>query len=250
MTAAIYPPALWLPAGYTGLHPRQSIAAALLHTNGGPSSAGSLWGWWKQTAAAGSHIGAHYQVKSNGGVECYVDPALVIYHAYSASEWAIGIETQDDGNPNTPWTEAQVTSIAGILRYHRIPPVRLTSPSPASGVGFHREFTDWNGSGHYCPGSVREAQIPHVMALVGAPPTPSPTPTPTPIPKEDDVLVIMCSPGKHNPRLLPGGAGGKVGAEMSSATWSAYSDLAAAGGAKVVVMSTQEHYDAVVADLS
>jgi hypothetical protein len=221
--------------------------AAILHTNGGGAQ---LFPWWGEIAASGSHVGAHYQVFWDGRIECYVDPALVIYHAFSASEFAIGIETEDDGTNTRPWTQAQMLSIAQILMFHGVPAKMLTSTAVADGVGFHEQYSAWNGHGHVCPGSVREAQIPHILALMqGAPHKPDTSPIPAPAPG-DDVAVIICSPGKHNPRLMPAGAGEKIGAPMSSQSWGAWSAFAAKGGAKIVVMDEQADYDQIVADLS
>lgn len=170
MTTA-YPGSAWRPVPYTGLHPRLPMRAALLHTNGGGAQ---LFGYWSQVAAKGSHIGAQYQVFKDGTSECYVDPALVVYHAFGASEWAIGIETEDDGHNSTPWTAPQMAEMARILHHHQVPPRRLSSATPAHGVGTHQDHPEWNHNGHDCAGAVRSAQIPHVLqlltALTAAPP--------------------------------------------------------------------------------
>lgn len=174
---SVYPAALWRPVNYTGLHARQRRAAMLLHTNGGGAA---LFGWWSQIAASGQHIGAQYQVMWNGQVECYVDPDYVVYHAYDASEWAFGVETQDDGDNSRPWTPQQVASIAAIGRFHGVPPVRLGSANPGDGVGTHQDHIEWNHDSHDCAGSTRAAQVSQVLALMGngAGPVFHPTPAP------------------------------------------------------------------------
>lgn len=150
--------ATWRPVAYTGLHGRQSRRAVILHTNGGPCDHGSLFGFWSQIAASGKHIGAHFQVATGGRAEQYVDTTQVIYHAYSASEWAVGIETEDDGHPDTPWTQAQLDTIIAICRELSIPG-KLLADGPSDGVGWHEQYADWNRDGHHCPGTVREHQI-------------------------------------------------------------------------------------------
>ena len=161
------PSSQWQPVAYQGLHARVPRRAMLLHTNGGGAD---LRGWWAQIAARGERIGAQYQVFTTGRIVCYVDPAMVIYHAYDASEWAFGVETEDDGNPDTPWTAAQITSLALIGRYHGVPARMLVGPGPGDGVGYHQQYPAWNQSGHNCPGSVRVAQLPAVLHAIAAVP--------------------------------------------------------------------------------
>lgn len=161
----------WQPVNYRGLHARVPRKAMLLHTNGGGAE---LRGWWQQYADSGQHIGAQYQVFNSGRIVCYVDPSLVVYHAYAASEWAIGVETEDDGNPGTPWSPAQVRSLAQIGRFHGVPARMLVGSGPGDGVGYHQQNPAWNQSGHGCPGPVRVAQIPAVLrAMTASAPAPS-----------------------------------------------------------------------------
>src|SRR4051812_13677278 len=93
------------PVPYKDLHARTKRRAALIHTNGGGTDHGSLFGWWRGNAngshgPANRHVGAQIQVMTNGHAEQYVDTDLVVYHAYGASEWAVGIEVEDDGDPS------------------------------------------------------------------------------------------------------------------------------------------------------
>jgi hypothetical protein len=153
--------ATWKPVPYTGLHNRQSRNAVILHTNGGGS--GSLFGYFSGSARGdhgpeNKHVGAHFQVLKNGHGEQYVDTALVIYHAYAASEWAVGIETEDDGDPSTPWTPEQVATIIAICRELNVPG-QLLAETASGGVGWHEQYPSWNQTGHHCPGPVRERQI-------------------------------------------------------------------------------------------
>lgn len=153
--------ATWRPVAYTGLHKRSPRRAVVLHTNGGGS--GSMWGYFSGNArgdhgADNRHVGAQFQVMRTGLAEQYVDTELVIYHAYGASEWAIGIETEDDGNPAKPWTPEQIKTIIRICRENGVPG-QLLKETPSDGVGWHEQYPSWNKLAHSCPGKVREQQI-------------------------------------------------------------------------------------------
>lgn len=164
------------PVPYTGLHKRSPRRAVILHTNGGGS--GSLFGYFSGNArgdhgADNRHVGAHFQVMRDGRAEQYVDTDLVIYHAYGASEWAVGIETEDDGDPSKPWTPAQLKTIVAICRELKIPG-QLLKETPSGGVGWHEQYPSWNKTAHHCPGSVREKQIrEHVIPALAAGLTPA-----------------------------------------------------------------------------
>lgn len=151
----------WRRVPYVGLHARQPRKAVVLHTNGGGS--GSLFGWFSGNArgdhgAANRHVGAQFQVMRDGKAEQYVDTDDVIYHAYGASEWAVGIETEDDGDPSKPWTPQQIRAIVAICRELGVPG-QLLKESASDGVGWHEQYPSWNKTAHACPGKVREKQI-------------------------------------------------------------------------------------------
>ena len=168
--------AAWRKVPYTGLHKRSPRRAVVIHTNGGGS--GSLFGWFSGNArgdhgSANRHVGAQFQVMRDGSAEQYVDTDDVIYHAYGASEWAIGIETEDDGDPSKPWTASQVGTIIRLCRELGVPG-QLLKETPSDGVGWHEQYPSWNKTAHRCPGPVRERQIRDVIlpALAKPPLTP------------------------------------------------------------------------------
>jgi hypothetical protein len=157
----------WKPAGYTGLSSRQPQAAAVIHTNGGHTPGGSLFAYFSGLAklppsADLYHVGAHFQVAKSGAIEQYVDTDLAIGHAWDASRFAVGIETEDDGDPSTPWTAAQTRSIVALLAELKIPG-KLLLEAASDGVGWHQFYPSWNKSAHNCPGPVRVAQIRDVI---------------------------------------------------------------------------------------
>lgn len=96
---------------------------------------------------------------TDGRAEQYTDSDLVVYHAFAASEWAVGIELQDNGDPSTPLTPAQIATTAGLLHELVVPRVLLVSQNPGDGIGYHEQFDSWNRSHHRCLGDVRRAQV-------------------------------------------------------------------------------------------
>jgi N-acetylmuramoyl-L-alanine amidase len=148
---------------YVGLGRRTEHKAAVLHTNGFDATDGSLFSGFKKNATGGNgpsklQVGAHFQIKNDGSIEQYVDTDRRIGHAFASNAFAIGIETEDDGNCLKRWTAAQVESIIALLEELGVPPQRLKE-TPSDGIGWHRLFPSWNQSGHACPCNTREAQI-------------------------------------------------------------------------------------------
>jgi N-acetylmuramoyl-L-alanine amidase-like protein len=149
---------VWRPVAYRGLSNRLQRQAVVLHTNGAPVSGGSLYTYWKSIAASGRTLGAHFQIARSGRIEQYVDTDYVLGHAWDANRFAIGIETEDQGHPERPWTDAQVNAIVALLKELKVPD-KLLSVTPSDGLGWHAQYADWNKSHHSCPGVVRVGQI-------------------------------------------------------------------------------------------
>jgi hypothetical protein len=148
---------------YVGLHARTSNKAAVLHTNGFDATDGSLFSGFSKNASGANgpeklHLGAHFQVKNDGSIEQYVPTDLSIGHAFDANSFAIGIETEDDGQCLKSWTDEQVDSIVALLRELGVPP-KLLQETASDGVGWHRKFDSWNHNNHACPCDTRQAQI-------------------------------------------------------------------------------------------
>ena len=159
--------------------------AVFLHTNGGGSN---LVPWFNHLYASGQgRIGSTFQVYRDGSIDQLCDTQSVIYAQYGASQWAVSIETEDDGHPSTPWTPQQVAAIIKLIRWlhdtHGIP-LRAMANADDSGIGYHEQFHVWNQTSHDCPGSVRVAQLHNTilpaLATTPKPPAPKP-PTPTPV---------------------------------------------------------------------
>ena len=162
-----YPHARKRPLRFAGSLPaRQLRKAVILHTNGGGTDHGSLFGWFNRP---GNDIAAHFQVMNDGTVEQYIDTSHEAYAEFAGNRYAIAIETEDDGHPERPWTASQLASIVAICKWVGCPPRELAD-GPSDGVGWHSQYRDNDRSGHACPGPVRIQQIvSHVIPALRAP---------------------------------------------------------------------------------
>lgn len=172
---------------------------------------------------------SHFYVREDGTVEQYIDTDRYSAADLDGNDATISIETWDGhtGRPGwepPPWTAAQVKALVTLCRWicatHNIP-VRLAENSKVGsssrGISWHRLGVDGafprlpdpragrlqrGGGMHYssavgkvCPGDARIAQIPGIVAAIGAPaPSPAPPPAPTLIPPEEDLEVLMGYP--------------------------------------------------------
>lgn len=122
---------------------------------------------------------------------------------YAGNAYADSVETSDGGNPNHPWSSAQLVSLIDIAvafchaHPNRKPHlVNATGPLGDGAFGYHELRHDWNLSGHRCPGAVREAQlrtivIPKARAILqGATPPPAPKPKPVPAHHNDGKIAV------------------------------------------------------------
>ena len=154
---------LWLtglarerPMPYASSMPaREQRAECCLHTNAGGTDNGSLFGWFSRP---GNDICSHFQVMKTGEAEQYLPLDKQGFAQFAGNAYCVSIETEDDGNPNTPWTAAQIAKIVAILHALDVP-AKVAPDGPGSGVGWHSLYGDWNKDGHNCPGAVRISQI-------------------------------------------------------------------------------------------
>lgn len=186
---------------------REASKTLILHTNGGGTDNGSLYGWFSRP---GNDISSHFQVAKDGTIEQYVDTKHQAYAQYSGNEFGVSVETEDDGHPETPWTAAQLRSINRLAKWLGCPPV-VSPDGKGGGIGWHSLYADWNRSGHNCPGSVRVAQIhSHVIPalLAGRKSAPKGHPHPTPLTAQqrrevDDLIKHPpADPGMHAEKRL------------------------------------------------
>lgn len=152
---------------------RPTTRGLILHVDAG--GANSLQGWFNNPSAGAS---SHFYVKYDGTVEQYLDADLVAWTQRAGNASCVGIETQGKGDGD--WTPAQLASMVALLRWltvrYGVPAVSMGSSLPqARGIGYHRMGIDpwrvsggqvWGPRGKVCPGNLRVAQFPGVVAAV------------------------------------------------------------------------------------
>lgn len=186
-----YPNATWRPISHNvggTIVPRAVVWHTAVDT-GAPAHS-SLFAWFNSTARKGTS--AHMFIEGDGSAEQYVDFGKLAGHAFAANTFAIGVETHDGGNPNVPWTPAQVAQMVAFMRWCRSVfgiPIAAIKTASGSGHGYHSEFPSWNRSAHSCPGPVRVAQLAQVIATAAGS-------TPPPPLEDDDMLKLIKNP--HN----------------------------------------------------
>jgi hypothetical protein len=110
----------------------------------------------------GSGIEAHFGVAMDGRVWQWRDTSRQADAQAAGNDFCISVETEDAGDPSNRWTPIQfqrlVELITWIGRTHSIP-MRLVTSTSERGIGFHRQFPEWNPNNHSCPGDVRLGQL-------------------------------------------------------------------------------------------
>ena len=168
------PFARWNPVKYVAQLDAMQAAprAVFLHTNcGGPNLTRWFDNLWETSH---KRLGSTFQVFGDGRIDQLCETTSVIYAQFEASEWAVSIETQDDAQPDRPWTPRQLDSIVRLVQWlhetHEIP-LRLMDSSTDSGIGYHQQFPVHNKSAHNCPGPIRLNQLLHTILprLTGQP---------------------------------------------------------------------------------
>jgi hypothetical protein len=110
----------------------------------------------------GSGVEAHFGVAMDGRVWQWRDTLRQADAQAAGNGFCISVETEDKGDPNNRWTPTQfqrlVELISWIGRTHSIP-MRLVTATSERGIGFHRQFPEWNPESHSCPGDVRLGQL-------------------------------------------------------------------------------------------
>ena len=156
----VHPRAKFRPVSFVKrLDQRELRRAVIIHTNGGGTDHGSLLRFWNNRFAdTGERVGAHFQVMWDGTIEQYADTDRLLNHAFAGSNFAVGIETQDDNDPNRPWTKAQIDAILDICNWLDVPKQQLAEHG-GHGIGWHRLHHSWNKHNHSCPGDVRLKQL-------------------------------------------------------------------------------------------
>lgn len=194
---ALYPRAvpMLLPQNAPGAAGSQAIIPCLivLHTNGGNNTLeGSYQYWFRRADGTSNSQGkeAHFQLETGspfgkGRLGQYMDTTRRADSTGPANAFtrngrtygAIAIETADL-LARTPPLEPNWTGLGQrqqledfcvwACRTHGIEPV-LAYRHPAggwNGIGYHRQYPEWNTSAHYCPGDAKAAEVPNLIAAV------------------------------------------------------------------------------------
>lgn len=114
-----------------------------------------------------SNLESHFIVTSTGEVWQLIDTQRRADANYQANRWAISVETEDRGDPDTqPWTAQQLDALAWIAaevnRLHGIPLVKVPRWDGA-GIGYHSQYREWSPVVKTCPGVVRVRQFHEVL---------------------------------------------------------------------------------------
>lgn len=162
-------------------------SAYIAHT--AVSGASSLFGYFSSPAAKG--IESHLYIRTDGTGEQYISVEMQADANGAANRWwdpvigkfrgAVSAETQDGGNPATPWTPAQVETLAEIgcwLHERYGVPLELCPTPQSPGLGWHSMWpapNPWSPGNHTCPGPVRIDQFKtQVVPLIQAKAAPRP----------------------------------------------------------------------------
>jgi hypothetical protein len=103
----------------------------------------------------GNGNSAHFGTAQDGTVIQWVPLGVVAEHAIAANPHWYAVENADDGNPNNPYTEAQLSRIAQILELTSRPEygrftLQVTDSPDKEGLGMHNMGgAAWGG--HSCP---------------------------------------------------------------------------------------------------
>ncbi len=179
------------PGFHGGALPTSAVMGLLSHT-----MVGNLPGTDALFTPGGNGNSAHFGTAQDGTVVQWVPLGVVAFHAIDANDSWYAVENADNGDPNNPYTDAQISRIAQILeltsraKFGRFT-MQVTNSLRKEGLGTHAMGGAAFG-GHSCPDAgqnpnhtrsraraeiVRRA---HVIRNQGRYPAPEPTPPSAP----------------------------------------------------------------------
>ncbi len=105
---------------------------------------------------------SHFGVAMDGRVWQFRDTSRQADAQAAGNDRCISIETEDMGNPEQRWSPVQFEKLVELIQWagrtHSIP-MTLVRTTGDRGIGFHRQFDEWNPNRHSCPGDVRHRQL-------------------------------------------------------------------------------------------
>jgi len=142
-----------------------AMSGVLMHT-----MVGDLPGtvaWFNNPQAQAS---AHFGIAESGEIWQFgpIGKGWIAWHAAEANATWYGIEHADNGNPANPLTPAQITAAAQLvecLSAFAGFPLQISDSPSVKGYGWHGMGGAAFGNHPDCPGSVRKAQRPQIIAL-------------------------------------------------------------------------------------
>lgn len=160
------PFATWRPIPENDTQPRITPRVAIVHSAAADTS--SLWSWFARRDVT---LEAHFFVKWDGTIEQYLDTEVRGDANRYANEFAVSIETEDDGKPDSqPWSDQQLAALTRLLNWlmevhPRIQRQRCQAWN-GSGIGYHTMWgapSEWTPVKKSCPGAVRIRQFANVL---------------------------------------------------------------------------------------
>ena len=158
---AVYPEADWLPLPENKTEPKIVVQTMIFH-----SAAVNVSSLWQAFNRDGNPIESHFFVKWTGKVEQYMDTDRQADANRYASDFAISVETEDDGDPNNqPWSNAQIVAMVKLFNWAlSVHPHMVRRECPTwdrAGFGYHTMWgspSPWTPVAKSCPGTVRIKQ--------------------------------------------------------------------------------------------
>jgi hypothetical protein len=162
-----YPGATWKPLPQNDRQAHITPTTIVLHSTAGGTLA-SNWALFDSTAAHGDE--SHFVVGFDGAVWQVMDTSVRADAQWDANDFAVSIETLSNPKASDPWTPAQLRAVRllciWLLGVHTGIGHHTCSSWDSGGLGYHRMFSQWNRSGHTCPGDARVGQFPSLVASI------------------------------------------------------------------------------------
>lgn len=168
---ARYPGATWKPLPQNASQDNQNSDIQVIFHSLTSSDIDSSWQYFATGNSAGTDC--TFLVAYDGRIIQALDTDARADANWAANSHAVSIETASNGGATDPWTPAQLAALTKLGRWlltvHPGIGRRKCRAWDDPGFGYHRMFTEWNQSGHTCPGNARAAQFPGLLQGILAP---------------------------------------------------------------------------------
>lgn len=167
---------------------------------------GSTYG---QDMNPNSQVSDTFWCGKDGTLEQHIDTDFEGWTQMSGNSTFAGVECE--GFPNEPMTPAQISTLGKLYAWGHITHGWLLQTCDHDGVGltthsfYPSGIPDPNWGNHPCPGDIRRAQVPEILAAAKALVNPPPPPQPIPHPGDEMYYVAMDPNKKQQWLLFPNG---------------------------------------------